>query len=232
MRRVHLARRRAPVRSCSVPASTAAGKQILTIEGLSPDGTHPIQIAWKALDAPQCGYCQSGMIMSAVALLRGASQPLGCRHRCRGHQRLPLQHLPPGPQGDPPGREPHEAGMTGDQPNEAGIDRREFLSLVAAAQGAFVLGFFVPSRAGAQTPATTPSGACGPGAADARDQRLDRRRPGRHRDDPHRADRTGPGRLDLQRHDGVRGTAVRLEQGPPAVRVGESDAREKAPTGR
>src|SRR6188472_4011997 len=57
------------VRSCSVSAVTAAGKRITTIEGLSPDGNHPIQIAWKEFDTPQCGYCQPGMIMSALALL-------------------------------------------------------------------------------------------------------------------------------------------------------------------
>jgi isoquinoline 1-oxidoreductase alpha subunit len=64
-----------PVRSCSVPASTAVGRTILTIEGLSPDGTHPIQLAWKELDAPQCGYCQSGMIMSTLALLQRHAEP-------------------------------------------------------------------------------------------------------------------------------------------------------------
>src|SRR5688572_20500750 len=63
------------VRSCSVPASTAIGKPVTTIEGVSPDGTHPIQMAWKELDAPQCGYCQSGMIMSALALLRDRPRP-------------------------------------------------------------------------------------------------------------------------------------------------------------
>jgi isoquinoline 1-oxidoreductase alpha subunit len=64
-----------PVRSCSYPVAAAAGKTILTIEGLSPDGTHPIQLAWKELDAPQCGYCQSGMIMSTLALLRSNPSP-------------------------------------------------------------------------------------------------------------------------------------------------------------
>src|ERR1044072_4222748 len=58
-----------PVRSCSFPASLAAGKRVITIEGLSPDGSHPIQRAWKELDAPQCGYCQSGMIMAGLAPL-------------------------------------------------------------------------------------------------------------------------------------------------------------------
>jgi isoquinoline 1-oxidoreductase subunit alpha len=64
-----------PVRSCSVPVSAAAGKTVTTIEGLSPDGTHPVQLAWMELDVPQCGYCQSGMIMSVVALLKRHPNP-------------------------------------------------------------------------------------------------------------------------------------------------------------
>jgi aerobic-type carbon monoxide dehydrogenase small subunit (CoxS/CutS family) len=64
-----------PVRSCSVAAATAAGKKITTIEGLSPDGRHPIQVAWMEFDTPQCGYCQSGMIMSALALLQRSANP-------------------------------------------------------------------------------------------------------------------------------------------------------------
>ena len=62
-------------RSCSVPASTAVGKSILTIEGVSADGSHPIQMAWKEFDAPQCGYCQSGMIMAVAALLKEKPKP-------------------------------------------------------------------------------------------------------------------------------------------------------------
>jgi len=64
-----------PVRSCSLPASAAVGKSVTTIEGLSPDGTHPVQLAWMELDVPQCGYCQSGMIMSVVALLKRHPNP-------------------------------------------------------------------------------------------------------------------------------------------------------------
>jgi aerobic-type carbon monoxide dehydrogenase small subunit (CoxS/CutS family) len=64
-----------PVRSCSVPADMAVGKKITTIEGISSDGNHPIQIAWKEFDTPQCGYCQSGMIMSALALLQRTPSP-------------------------------------------------------------------------------------------------------------------------------------------------------------
>lgn len=63
------------IRSCSVPASSAIGKPVMTIEGLSRDGSHPIQIAWKELDTPQCGYCQSGMIMSTLASLRARPNP-------------------------------------------------------------------------------------------------------------------------------------------------------------
>ena len=63
----------AAVRSCSLPVSRAVGTPITTIEGLSTDGTHPVQLAWKEFDVPQCGYCQSGMILATVALL--AKQP-------------------------------------------------------------------------------------------------------------------------------------------------------------
>ena len=63
------------MRSCSIPLSAAAGKSVTTIEGLSEDGTHPVQLAWIELDVPQCGYCQSGMIMSVVALLKRHPEP-------------------------------------------------------------------------------------------------------------------------------------------------------------
>jgi aerobic-type carbon monoxide dehydrogenase small subunit (CoxS/CutS family) len=56
-------------RSCMTPAAAAVGKAITTIEGLSADGTHPVQLAWIEFDVPQCGYCQSGQIMQAAALL-------------------------------------------------------------------------------------------------------------------------------------------------------------------
>src|SRR6202142_1249564 len=56
-------------RSCITQISSIAGKKVTTIEGLSADGSHPVQVAWMAEDVPQCGYCQSGQIMSAVALL-------------------------------------------------------------------------------------------------------------------------------------------------------------------
>ena len=58
-----------------MPASFAAGKRVVTIEGLSPNGSHPIQKAWNELDVPQCGYCQSGQIMAAAVLLRKKPKP-------------------------------------------------------------------------------------------------------------------------------------------------------------
>src|SRR4030081_1153200 len=64
-----------PVRSCSVAVSTAVGKAVTTIEGLSPRGDHPVQKAWIDLDVPQCGYCQSGMIMAAAHLLSEHPNP-------------------------------------------------------------------------------------------------------------------------------------------------------------
>lgn len=65
----------APIRSCSFPVSGAAGKSITTIEGLSDDGSHPVQEAWRELNVAQCGYCQSGQIMSAAALLESNPSP-------------------------------------------------------------------------------------------------------------------------------------------------------------
>ena len=64
-----------PVRSCVTPVSTVDGKAVTTIEGLSPAGNHPVQLAWVAEDAPQCGYCQSGQIMQAAALLADNPDP-------------------------------------------------------------------------------------------------------------------------------------------------------------
>jgi len=63
------------VRSCFMQASRAAGRKITTIEGLSTDGSHPVQLAWKEFDVPQCGYCQSGQILAAAALLQKTPNP-------------------------------------------------------------------------------------------------------------------------------------------------------------
>jgi isoquinoline 1-oxidoreductase alpha subunit len=65
----------AATRSCVLPLSAAAGKSVTTIEGLSKDRSHPVQKAWLEIDVPQCGYCQSGQIMSAAALLKSNPKP-------------------------------------------------------------------------------------------------------------------------------------------------------------
>jgi aerobic-type carbon monoxide dehydrogenase small subunit (CoxS/CutS family) len=85
------------VRSCQMPASALAGREITTIEGLSPDGAHPVQQAWVAAQVPQCGYCQSGQILAATALLRKNPKPTdadidaamaGNLCRCGTYQRI------------------------------------------------------------------------------------------------------------------------------------------------
>jgi isoquinoline 1-oxidoreductase subunit alpha len=63
------------LRSCQVAVSRAVGQKLTTIEGLSTDGSHPVQLAWKEFDVPQCGYCQSGMILASVALLEKNANP-------------------------------------------------------------------------------------------------------------------------------------------------------------
>lgn len=86
-----------PVRSCVIPVSAATGGSITTIEGLSRTGDHPVQRAWIELQVPQCGYCQSGQIMSAVALLNDKPDPTdadidaamsGNLCRCGTYQRI------------------------------------------------------------------------------------------------------------------------------------------------
>ena len=91
-----------PVRSCSMAASDAAGKHVVTIEGLGQGQLHAVQKAWIEQQVPQCGYCQPGFIMAAAALL--AANPAAERQR---HRRSPLQHLPLRHlQRDPPRRAP------------------------------------------------------------------------------------------------------------------------------
>ncbi len=63
------------VRSCSIPVSSVGEQKVVTIEGLSEKGDHPLQQAWEEMDVPQCGYCQAGQIMSAAALLKAKPQP-------------------------------------------------------------------------------------------------------------------------------------------------------------
>jgi isoquinoline 1-oxidoreductase alpha subunit len=86
-----------PARSCVVTLEQVAGKEITTIEGLSEDGSHPLQEAWKGVDVPQCGYCQAGQIMTAAAFLERNPDPSpdqireamnGNLCRCASYQRI------------------------------------------------------------------------------------------------------------------------------------------------
>ena len=70
---VHLAGE--PARACQLPMSTLEGAEVVTIEGLHPQGEHPLQVAWRAIDVPQCGYCQPGQIMQAAGLLATNPKP-------------------------------------------------------------------------------------------------------------------------------------------------------------
>jgi len=85
------------VRACQTPMSAVADKSITTIEGLDPNGNHPLQVAWRDLNVPQCGYCQAGQIMQAAALLKDKPQPtnadideamFGNICRCGTYQRI------------------------------------------------------------------------------------------------------------------------------------------------
>lgn len=64
------------MRACALPLTEVAGRRVTTIEGLSSDGSHPVQRAWVELDVPQCGYCQCGQVMAAAALLRETPRPV------------------------------------------------------------------------------------------------------------------------------------------------------------
>ena len=89
-------------RSCSVPVSAVGAKKVTTIEGLAANGRlHNVQQAWIDNDVPQCGYCQSGMIMAVAALLKEKPDAERRRHRRHHHQHLPLRHLSAGTHGHP-----------------------------------------------------------------------------------------------------------------------------------
>ena len=91
-----------PVRSCVMPVSAVEGKKITTIEGLAVNGKlTKVQQAWIDNDVPQCGYCQSGMIMAVTALLKENAQADRRPDRRRHHEHLPLRHLPAGARSHP-----------------------------------------------------------------------------------------------------------------------------------
>src|SRR4030095_2856198 len=130
------------VRSCTTVASAAAGKKITTIEGLSPTSTHALQVAWVAEQVPQCGYCQSGQIMSAAALLAKTPRPTdtqidsamsGNICRCGTYHRIKRAT-----------RRPARAKGRGSRTRSASLSRRTFIKTATAAGGGLMLGAYLP----------------------------------------------------------------------------------------
>lgn len=152
------------VRSCSMPISSVEPNQrIVTIEGLSPDRSHPVQKAWAALDVPQCGFCQSGMIMAAAACWRRSRNPANPRSARRSPISAaagPTTGCSPASPSPPRAARPAAAEGTrhdrhhDDDPCPA-LSRRFFLAGSAAAAGGLALGFDLPS-AQAASGATSP----------------------------------------------------------------------------
>ena len=126
------------VRSCVTQLASLNGKSVTTIEGLSPDGRHPVQQAWIEADVPQCGYCQSGQIMAAAALLAKRPKPTDADiDEVMKRQHLPLRDLSGySPRHSPRGRDRRRQGM----------NRRGFLQVGASATAGFLAGFYLPER--------------------------------------------------------------------------------------
>ncbi len=129
----------AAIRSCVMPVAAVEGKKITTIEGLAAGGTlHKVQQAWLEHEVPQCGYCQSGMIMAVAALLQDEAEAHRRRHRRGHHQHLPLRHVPAGARGHPRrGEGMRGSAMIAKAPK---IDRRSFIVGTAAVGGGLALG--------------------------------------------------------------------------------------------
>src|SRR5262249_19859951 len=133
-----------PIRSCITQIGAVKGKRVTTIEGLSVDGSHPLQQAWIAEEVPQCGYCQSGQIMSAAAMLATKPRPTDCRHR-RGDvgEHLPLRHVSAHPARRSP-RRGHSRSERCEMSAIVNLSRRGFIKAGIAAGGGLLLGFHVP----------------------------------------------------------------------------------------
>ena len=139
------------VRSCSLAVRDAAGKQIVTIEAVSGRIADAVRAAWQRLDVAQCGYCQSGQIMTAISAAREQQEADGRRHRRRhGRQHLPLRHLHPHPQGYPRGCQ--SAGLRATithathprMPSRPPLRGADFCRRQAPSAAALVLGVHVP----------------------------------------------------------------------------------------
>ena len=212
VRRLHGAcrRRRDALLRAAASAPSTAEQKIVTIEGLSPDGSHPVQKAWLALDVPQCGYCQSGMIMAAAALLAAEPEADRRRHRRRDDQHLPLRHLQPRARrrsSSPPTAARSARlrdGASHDMTIRSTSPAARFLAGSAAAARR-------PSRSASTSRSAAGRRAARRGAAGG--QRLGGGEARRHRGDPHRPLRDGPGHADRPRPARRRGTRMRLVEG-------------------
>jgi aerobic-type carbon monoxide dehydrogenase small subunit (CoxS/CutS family) len=139
------------VRACQTPMRTAQGKSVTTIEGLSADGSHPVQQAWAEHNVPQCGYCQSGQIMQA-AICWLAHRNRATRNRPRhGRQHLPLRHLPAHSRRHQDRGEPAE-GRPGVNLIE-NVSRRHFLGATLSTSAFVLAAQVLPKSAFAQDPA-------------------------------------------------------------------------------
>ncbi len=155
----------APVRSCQTPLSAVSGKKVVTIESMASNPVgKKLQAAWIAHDVPQCGYCQSGQIMSAAALLAAKPNPTDARHRPGdGRQHLPLRNLPAHPRRDPHRRE----GSLSMSAVLQDRSRRHFLKTTVAVSGGLMgSGLIVgcASMSSMSTPKNLPPSAFAPGA--------------------------------------------------------------------
>ena len=159
----------AAIRSCVTPVSGVAGKSITTIEGLSPDSRHPLQAAWVADDVPQCGYCQSGMLMSAAALLTRTPAPTDADidralsgHICRCGTYLRIRSAihraaagsRPADAARASGRGTRERGRMSEVVK---LTRRQFVALWPGATAGFALGVYVAGLPRAAFAAAAPS---------------------------------------------------------------------------
>ena len=218
-------------RSCITPVSSVAGKKITTIEGLSPDRSHPVQRAWIEVDVPQCGYCQSGQIMSASSLLAKNAKPSDAEiDEAMKRKHLPLRHVPAnsrsgasrrdiaaagfaqaraprrnlrrGRRDGRPARPRWRCGMSAGTMNLIG--RRGFLKTGAAGAAGLVIGFYLPDA---------PRRVRGAGGhAHRREaQRMDDDLARRCREDHDRQVGNGAGHPDGAVHDRGRRTGLRLE---------------------
>ena len=193
---------------------TVNGASIVTIEGLAKDSKHPVQQAWLAEDVPQCGYCQSGQIMAAVAFLKQIPQADRRRHRRQSHRHLPLRHLSAHPARHPPRRGAdqglREDAMDGNNPLPAGITRRGFVVTSLTATGGLAIGMAFPGLAKAAMIGTQPWSKEPPSTKSTPGPRNRARR---RRDLPlRRISEMGQGQRHRARHDRRRGT--RMPTGP------------------